>query len=403
MGKKRLLIPLSCAAALVLLLITFTLLAPLLIDQKYIKVKIIQELSRSLNADARVERVALSLLPRPCAVAHGVSLRFTGGNSASIKKASLYPALLPLMRGDIQPARIILEAPEVSIPLPEVKMPAASLATDFSVASMQQQAVVAIASLAQKVPQCSLMIDRGTLRFSSPERTLFSFSNISAALDVSAGRAAVSAVCASNLWETLTLTAAAGISDPGIEGTLSFSHLDAKPIIDRFFPGVIPIGSSAINGALTFTADKNGAFRATLSSAIQQLTLKGTEAQQVINGTLNKLSLEADARSTRVSFSAQFDHPQLQAAVKTAIDNKSREITLEVDGKNIDLASCQDVLRVAAGSQPLVKEINGRLKGGTITDIFFKAQGLQGADLLNNNNTVLKAGFQGSILILHKA
>ncbi len=228
MGKKRLIIPLSCAAALVLLLITFTLLAPLLIDQKYIKGKIIQELSRSLNADARVERVALSLLPRPCVVAHGVSLAFTGGASASIKKASVYPALLPLLSGDIQPARISLEAPEVSIPLPERKMPAASLATDFSVASMQQQAVVAIASLAEKVPPCSLMIDGGTLRFSSPERTLFSFSNISAALDVSAGRAAVSAVCASNLWETLTLKATAGISDPGIEGTLSFSHLDSQ-------------------------------------------------------------------------------------------------------------------------------------------------------------------------------
>ena len=260
------------------------------------------------------------------------------------------------------------------------------MATDFSVASMQQQAVAAITSLAQKVPLCSLMIDRGTLRFSSPERTLFSFSNISAALDVSAGRAAVSAVCASNLWETLTLTAAAGISDPDIEGTLSFSHLDAKPIIDCFFPGVIPIGSSAINGALTFTADKTGAFRASLSSAIQQLTLKGAEAQQVINGTLNKLSLEADARSTRVSFSAQFDHPQLQAAGKAAIDNKSREITLEVDGKNIDLASCQDVLRVAAGSQPLVKEINARLKGGTITDISLKAQGPLGSNLIENNN-----------------
>ena len=133
-----------------LLLTTSALLAPLLIDQKYIKGKIIQELSRLLNADAQVEHVALSLLPRPCAVAHGVSLTFTGGASASIKKASLYPALLPLLSGDIQPAQLILEAPEVSIPLPEVKMPAASLTTDFSVASMQQQAVVAIASLARE-------------------------------------------------------------------------------------------------------------------------------------------------------------------------------------------------------------------------------------------------------------
>ena len=215
MGKKRLLITLSCAAALVLLLITFALLAPLLIDQKFIKGKIIQELSRSLNADARVERVALSLLPRPCVVAHGVSLAFTSGASASIKKASLYPALLPLLSGDVRPARISLEAPEMNIPLPERKMPAASLATDFSVAGMQQQAVAAIASLAEKVPPCSFMIDGGTLRFSSPERTLFSFSNISAALDVSAGRAAVSAVCASNLWETLTLTGCRRNQRPG--------------------------------------------------------------------------------------------------------------------------------------------------------------------------------------------
>ena len=144
-------------------------------------------------------------------------------------------------------------------------------------------------------------------------------------------------------------------------------------------------------------------FRASLSSAIQQLTLKGAETQQVINGTLNKLSLEADARSTRVSFSAQFDHPQLQAAGKAAIDNKSREITLEVDGKNIDLASCQDVLRAAAGSQPLVKEINARLKGGTITDIFFKAQGPLNSSLMENKNATLKACFSNSGILLPEA
>ena len=58
------------------------------------------------------------------------------------------------------------------------------------------------------------------------------------------------------------------------------------------------------------------------------------------------------------------------------------------------------MLRVAAGSQPLVKKINARLKGGTISDLFLKAQGLPGADLLNNNNTVLKAGFaHGRILV----
>ena len=400
MGKKLLISTLSIAAAVVLLIITTALLAPVVIDQNFLRGKIVRELTGSLNAGARVEHVTLTLLPRPCAVARGVSLSFTGGASVRITKASLYPALLPLTRGDVQPAQLILEAPEVSIPLPKEKLPAPAPKQYLSIAGLQQQAVSAIASLAQKVPLCSLQIDRGTLRFSSPDRTLFSFSNISAALDVSAGRAAVSAVCASNLWETLTLKAAAGISDPGIEGTLSFSHLDAKPIIDCFFPGVIPISSSAINGALTFTADKTGAFRASLSSAIQQLTLKEAEAQQVISGTLNKLSLEADARSTRVSFSAQFDHPQLQATGRAAIDNKFREITLAVDGKNIDLASCRDVLRAAAGSQPLVKEINARLKGGTISDLFLKAQGLPGADLLNNNNAVLKAGFaHGRILV----
>ena len=237
MGKKRLLIPLSCAAALVLLLITLALLAPMLIEQKFIRKKIIQEVSRSAHADVQVERVSLSLLPRPCVVAHGVSLAFTGGASASIKKASVYPALLPLLRGDVQPAQISFEAPEMNIPLPERKMPAAALATDFSVAAMQQQAVVAIASLAEKVPPCSFMIDGGTLRFSSPDGANFIFSSISAALDVSAGRATVSAVCASNLWKTLSLQASAGISDQDIERHgFFFSSCQQDPSLTIFSP-----------------------------------------------------------------------------------------------------------------------------------------------------------------------
>jgi|GEM_PF-815176 len=402
MGKKSLRITLSCAAAVVLL-IALTLLAPMLIEQKFIRGRIVQELSRSLKAEAQVGDVALSLLPRPCVVAHNVSLAFSNGASASIRKASVYPALLPLLSGDMQPAQVSLDAPEMNVLLPEKKIPAATLAADFSIAGMQPQAASAIASLAENVQPCSVTVKGGAVRLSSSDGANFIFSSISADLVVSAGQVTVSAGCASNLWKELRLQAAAGISDRHIDGTVSFSELSAGAIADYFFPNSVKIGSSAINGALTFTGDKTGAFRASLSSAIQQLTLKAAGAQQVIKGTLNQLLLTADARTTAISFSAQLDYPQLSATGKCTINNSSREIALAVDGKNIAVASCREVLAACAANQPWVREINGRLQGGTITDIAFETRGLLGSNLIENKHCVLKAGFTNGSIMLPEA
>ncbi len=402
-GKKSLIITLSCAASVVLLLIALALLAPMLIEQKFIRGEIVRELSRSLNSEVQAGDVALSLLPRPCVVAHGVSLAFSSGASASIKKASVYLALLPLLRGDVQPAQVSLDTPEMNVPLPEKKIPAATLAADFSIAGMQQQAVAAIASLAEKVPPCSVTVKGGAVRFSSPDGANFIFSSISADLVVSAGQVTVSAGCASNLWKELRLQAAAGISDRHIDGTVSFSELSAGAIADYFFPGSVKIGSSAISGTLTAAADKTGALRAELTGSIPHLTLNETEKKQVIKGTLNQLLLEADARTTAVSFSARFDYPQLSATGKCTINNSSREIALAVDGKNIAVAPGKEVLAACAANQPWAKEINARLQGGTITDIAFETRGPLGSNLIENKHRVLKAGFTGCSLLLPEA
>jgi hypothetical protein len=402
-SKKVLIITLSCAASVVLLLIAFAFIAPLLIDQNFIRGKIVREISRSLNAEVQVGDVALSLLPRPCVVAHGVSLALSSGASARIKKASVHPALLPLLSGDVQPAQVSLDAPEMNVPLPEKKIPAATLAADFSVAGMQQQAVVAIASLAEKVPPCSVTVKGGAVRFSSPDGANFIFSGISADLAVSAGQVTVSAGCASNLWKELTLQASAGISDRHINGTVSFSGLSAGAIADYFFPGSVKIGSSAISGTLTAAADKTGALRAELTCAVPHLTLNETEKKQVIKGTLNQLLLTADARTAAVSFSAQFDYPQLSATGKCTLNTGSREIALAVDGKNIAVASCREVLAACAANQPWVSAVNARLQGGTITDITFEARGPLGSNLIENKHCVLKAGFTGGSILLPEA
>ena len=51
----------------------------------------------------------------------------------------------------------------------------------------------------------------------------------------------------------------------------------------------------------------------------------------------------------------------------------------------------------------MVKEINARLQGGTITDILFEARGPLDSNLMENKNGVLKACFTDCGLLLPEA
>ena len=400
MKKKNIVVSLACAAGILLLVITLALLVPAIIGQKIVKEKVIQELSRELNADVQVDRVALAILPRPRAVAHKVTLTFTGGDTVNITKASLYPAIPPLFAGDIQPSRISIESPNISFSLPDEKTTAPDTKADYTIAGMQKRAADALRPLLQKVPPCSLMVEGGTMRINAADATLFSFSNINANMDFSADQASIDVACSSNIWKKIALQAAAGINDLKINGTISVSQLDPQPVIKYISPGTFNIGRSAIDGEGRFSTDGNGTLRASLKVSIPYLTLNEPERQHVIKGEFQKVELEADEQNTTVTVDVAFDYPRLNVSGTGTIDNAYRNITIAADGKNIDLISLEDIVLFFSGKQPLIKDIADHVEGGTVADISFKAQGPLGADLIENKDFTLHGSIaNGRILI----
>ena len=400
MKKKSFVVSLSCAAGIFLLVITLALLAPVFIGQKIVKEKIIQELSRQLNADVRVDRVALTILPRPRAIAHKLTLAFTNGDTVSITKASLFPAILPLFAGDIKPSRISIESPNISFSLPQEKKTAPETKEDYTIAGMQKRAADVLKPLLQKVPPSSLMIEGGTMHINTADATLFSFSDISANMDFSAGRASIGVACSSNIWKKIAIQAAAGINALKLDGTVSVSQLDPQPIIKYVSPGTFDIGKSAIDGEGSFSSDGAGTLRASLNVSIPYLTLNEQDRQQVIKGEFQKIELEADARNTTVAVDVAFDYPRLNVSGNGTIDNAYRNITIEAEGKDIDLISLEDVVLFFSGKQPLLRDIADHVEGGTVADISFKAQGPLGADLIENKDFSLHGSIaNGRILI----
>jgi hypothetical protein len=163
-------------AALLALLVTAVLLLPRLVNTELVRSKIESTISQDLGGTLTYDRVALSILPRPRIILRRLKVEIPGKTSAALASLDIYPALLPLLHGDLQITEVHLERPGVTIVLPEVPGPVRKLKGSASGPGNSPEQVLAVAT--KKMPGIIIVIDEGRLTVMRGDQTILTIRDL---------------------------------------------------------------------------------------------------------------------------------------------------------------------------------------------------------------------------------
>ncbi len=131
---------LGLLAAVFLALLVLT---PIEIRSEAVRNFIETKLADALGGRFSYERLRVSLFPRPCASVLGVAFAKDPNLAVTAAEVTVCPQLLPLLQGELRPARIRAHAPDIRFSGP--LLPAGAGASEEAIAPRVAQALSASA------------------------------------------------------------------------------------------------------------------------------------------------------------------------------------------------------------------------------------------------------------------
>jgi hypothetical protein len=400
--KKISLWVMGIIGGLLALLVISLLLLPRLINLEPVKKRVLTTISQRVGGKLEFQRVDLSFFPRPRVVVHEGSLSFPGKAAGTIKSLTLYPRILPLLRGNMEIARLRVEAPDVKMKLPERPEQKEGEPGAFSSAFIEENVAPILGLMASKAPGLILQVEKGRLYLSGEQDTIFWFHDVESRMSLPPDRLEIDISCKSNLWEDLSLKGLLDPRDFKANGRIQLADFQPQALTDFLFP-LAPqrLGDSHMDLDVSFNTEGLKALQAEVEGSLPILTLRQEREKVVIRGKSLKGVLHMDEDGIAVSLAQlDLDYPQLSMSGKFRLDQKTPYVSVDLEGKDVDVHSTREAALALAGEEPTVQEIFNYVRGGKVPLITLSAQGSSVADLGELENILIKGNMvEGKIFI----
>jgi hypothetical protein len=169
------------------IIIATVLLVVLLFFLLFIKTSPIENKIRSFVAKhtgeaVTLQRIDISLLPRPRLIVRTVGISFPGTVVGTLESVHIYPELLPLFRGRIQIAKVLLERPNLVMDFSEHREQGQGKKGPVSPEEQRTKFDSAIASIRSLAPELIFEVYEGRLAVNSDNKRVMSVRDLQARL-----------------------------------------------------------------------------------------------------------------------------------------------------------------------------------------------------------------------------
>ncbi|NIQ40336.1 MAG: AsmA family protein, partial [Proteobacteria bacterium] len=387
---------------LLVLLVALILLLPYLVNLESVRQRIIVELSRGTGGEVAFQRIDLSLLPRPRVVIHQGSLSIPGRIDGTLESLTVYPEILPLLWRQVRVTRLQVESPDIKAELPVKKKEREKKREAVSLETIPETLAPVFALLEEEAPGLVLLVNGGRLQISEGNRSIFWFEDIDGSIRLPPGRLRVDLRCTSNLWESLSVEGWLDSKEFKSNGRLTLIDFQPQILAKQFFPLASPrLSDSRVNFDLSFQADGSQLFRAELKGSMPLLTVHHGDNKLAFKNKSLQAAFERDRSATTVTLTElSFDYPQLSLSGKLSIDQETPRVSVELEGREVDVASTRQVALALAGKEPTIQVIFDLLRGGRVPLITLSSQGSSLADLDDLKNIFIMGSMvDGNVFI----
>ncbi|MBI5577961.1 MAG: AsmA-like C-terminal domain-containing protein [Deltaproteobacteria bacterium] len=382
---------LGLLAAVFLALLVLT---PIEIRSEAVRSFLETKLADALGGRFSYERLRVSLFPRPCASVLGVA--FTKGPSLAVAVAELTvcPQLLPLLRGELRPARIRALAPDIRFSGPLFPAPAGAPA----------DAIVPRAAQALKLlPETDVDLIDGRMTLTDTSGQVFTLQGMQVDLRHRGQELTARLRCQSNLWKHLSVKTQLMVDD--LTGAIELDVADFQPagLLAGMFPdSAIKLLEGRAELSLTVTPEGADRVRARLTGQVPSLRLAYHHREADLS--IEAITAELEAAPGRLAVSI----PELvtrrpRAVVSLDIvndDSATPRIVIDLKGSVDDVAAVREAALVFLADVAEAGVVFDVVRGGKIPSIAVSARGESLDDLGRLENILIRGQMQqGRIFI----
>ena|GEM_PF-1541042 len=375
------------AALLLLLLLTLALIAPRIVDSAWLKETIRTEVAKQVKGEFDFQKAKLAILPVPSVSLQVVSLSIPDTAPIHLETLIVYPKLLPLLVGNIAIAKVVVESPDFSLPIPGKLGGEKDVIKTFSFSDALENASAKLAPILSALPGLNAGVHNGILRLFAGNDEIFLFEHINGSFAVSSNSLTAVVSCDSNIWDTLELQATLVPGSREGKGRISLENIKAKVLADYFLQEksrLLAESFSSLEADLAVSPE-TGLTADIRSSGSSFTALRENEKITARVANLKGNIQFADHVNTITVDNLTLSSPQVQMSGSFTSDSSIPHANLDISSQNADIKGVREVLPVFIkalyGDVPMVREIFDITRGGMISQASFHVEGNLPSDL----------------------
>jgi hypothetical protein len=311
--------------------------------------------------------------------------------SGTAASATAYLKILPLLKGDVQIKGVQVERPDFIVALPETSEPKQEKEEKDIQSTLQDLAGGAFGGLTElgKAKLGLLFsIERGRLSLTKRGKPVFIFEDIQASLDMPPEILKTRISAGSNVWGNLQFRSDIDLARMTGSGRIQVTRLQPHLIADALGgESPSPIGDSLVNAGLNFRIKEFPNLEGDWDVSIPLLTVRRGQNQVPLKVDALRGSFRVGERVTNLTLTElAMGSPRLHLSGAFTEDRRVPSASLEVIGREMDVASLREIALALAGDIPQVKDIFDVARGGKIDQAVATARGTSREEALNPEN-----------------
>lgn len=375
--RKLFMISVGCAGIVMALLLTAVLATRLMANREMVKSFIVTKTARATGGTLDYDRLVVGFLPLPHLKVEGVHLHRPETFDVDARELSVYPRILPILKGQVIIRRLSLDAPEISIAVGPDAKKATEPRKDNGTRSLEDgiRAVVAglFGALSAIEPETELRIEQGTVTLAFTGEPDLRVDGINALLENDGGDLSLKLTCTSDLTGTLDASAHADVDAMQAEGQITLTGINLRPLLlHASLPGGITTGKTRAEVKVRFTVHGPETMHGRFGLRFPSLAVMRRDRKLDLDTVAVSGAIDYGDRNLSVSLDTlRAAQPALDlsavANIRPAGDADGSVIEVRAAASELDVAVAGDVTRAIAGDREEIRTAFSVAKKGHLT------------------------------------
>ena len=375
------------------MVIIAAVVAPRLTNLETVKESIKDRVSRDVGGEIKFRQIELAYFPRPHFVIHKTEIDIPDGFKIKILLLKIYPKILPLLRGSLQPAIVRVEYPDYFLRLPQLNTDAKLAERRPALDDSIKSALQAVRSLPEfKLPRLNLRIKKGKVNLVDPFGHRYKLREVNGKYIRDARKFEFSLECKSNLWDRISIKALLDPSNFKGKGRIQLSEFHPQALFGYLFPdSELKISDTKANVNINLESDQSGQIRADVNGTIPLLKITKGKKELTIKDNRIKGSIQIDGKRATVAVDeVSFATPQLKMSGTFQVDRSRQALDLNLRASQIAVESVREMALKLADDNELIGQIFNIIRGGMVPWMTVQTTGRTIEELGHLDNIVIQ-------------